>query len=115
MTREQILNTARDLTCGDRNRTYGPPDIQLECAEELANVLTRYHNLMRQACSEFGPEFRHVPPAEWQALRMVATKLSRMVCGPLYHPDNYIDAAAYAAIAGECAAQATRLEDKANE
>lgn len=84
--RVEMLNTAAKLTAVDRERIYGDAKTNMEHFAGLINA-------------QFGTEFT----AENAALIMVLAKISRMNVG-VYHPDNYIDAAAYVAIAGECGA-----------
>lgn len=91
--REAILHEAADLTGGDRNKTYGDP------APNLALTYRLFGEIMT-ANSE-GPE--PMGEAEAGALMLVCAKLARIATGPAYHRDNYVDAAAYMAIAGEVA------------
>lgn len=88
--RGQILETAKNLTEGDRNKAYGDPSIGLACMNELQETFRKY------ATSEA------VDPAHLAAMNMVFTKISRIATGA-YREDNYIDGAAYIAIAGELA------------
>ena len=39
MKRKEILDTARDLICLDRNEQYGEPE---ECLQEIANLWSAY-------------------------------------------------------------------------
>lgn len=85
--RGQILATASGLTCGDRNKQYGDP---LENHQDIANFWTSYlHD--RPA----GP----ITPKD-VAVMMALVKVARCKM-PNPHRDNYVDAAAYLAIAGE--------------
>lgn len=81
-----MLQTAAQLTGVDRQAVYGDSKTNMT---HFAGLLNAY----------FGAEFS----AEDAALIMVLAKISRMSVG-VYHPDNFIDAAAYVAIAGECGA-----------
>lgn len=92
-TRVQILNIATKLTHGDRNRTYGPPfDNLTDCATLWsAYISARY----KGESAVFGLS------AEDVAWMNVLQKMARSFQAG-FHKDNYIDAAAYAAIAGEC-------------
>lgn len=99
--RGAALQEACLLTEGSRNDTYGDPVQDLGCAHEIIAVLTRY--LQRDLCG-----------AEAEALRRVAMKLSRIVTGHTVHRDNYVDAAAYIAIAYEAAAR-DLAGDEAND
>lgn len=88
MNRAQILDEAKRLTTGDRNRTYGPPGAQHQHAAEILSAIT-------------GREFT----AEDMVLAMIAIKLSRLAVSP-GHADTYLDLAAYSAILGEIATAA---------
>jgi hypothetical protein len=87
--RVAILQDAARLTSGDRDKEYGPPIYNMTCAGELKVVFRRWL-------------VRSITPAEQEAIDMVLTKLSRLSCGKPKR-DTYVDAAAYCAIAGECA------------
>lgn len=88
MHRGDILDTAKGLTCGDRNQQYGEPGPQMGFSE------IQYQMWLD------GGGHRHTP-ATRAAIHQVYTKLSRMAHGKLDHMDNFFDAAAYIAIAGE--------------
>ena len=88
--RVHILTEAARLTGADRNKTYGDPGVNLACAGELKDVFWRY--------AKANP--REISPAEGEALDQVMTKLARLATGAA-KLDNYIDGAAYFAIAGE--------------
>ena len=87
-TRVQTLETAIKLTAGDRNRAYGPPHGNLS---DCALLWDAYLAIRKGAQID----------AEAVAWMNVLQKIARSV-QPGYHPDNYTDAAAYSAIAGEC-------------
>lgn len=98
-TRVTMLEVAKMLTGGDRNRTYGPPyDNLTDCAE----LWMAYINTKR-ACIEAVADGGYCVKldAEDVAWMMTLLKMTRSF-QPGYHPDNYIDSAAYSAIAGEC-------------
>ena len=104
--REQILATAQGLIGGERELAYGNPLRQLGFSRRLKAMF--WDEWVVNAA-------RSVSPAEWEAIDMILTKLSRLACGPAPGRDTYIDIAGYAAIAGEAAAAAERLEEKAQE
>lgn len=95
--RVAILLEGAKLTSGERDVAYGPPQINLELAGKLKELLRQYGT-------------RDVSPAELEALDMVCTKLSRVVTGQYKH-DNYVDGATYFAIAGEMAMKAEGFKD----
>jgi len=90
MTREEILAEATHLTTGDRNVSYGHPYTNLT---HMADMATAYLN------GKYG--FSASLTAEDMAWIMVLAKISRAAVS--YKEDNFVDGAAYCAIAGECA------------
>lgn len=87
--RETLLEEAARLTAGDRNAAYGAPYDNLT---HMANMVSAY------VSGKYG-----LPVdlnAEDMAWIMVLAKISRTVAS--FKDDNYIDSAAYSAIAGEC-------------
>ena len=91
--REEVLLTARDLTCGDRNDAYNDPRVNMRAFEELMEWAQKWqrHN-MDSSAAGYGHD---------AAMTMVYAKLARIVVGAA-KADNYIDAAAYLAMAWEC-------------
>jgi len=90
-TRQTALETATKLTCGDRNDSYGPPFDNLS---DCASLWTSYLNT----------KYRMRPlelDAEDVAWMMSLVKMTRSFQQG-FHFDNYVDSAAYSAIAGEC-------------
>lgn len=98
-TRVTMLHTAKALTSGDRNKAYGPPyDNLSDCANLWAAYInSKWGCLQLQADGSYAARIT----AEDVAWMMNLLKMTRTF-HPGYHPDNYIDSAAYAAIAGEC-------------
>ena len=87
--RETYLAEAARLTGGDRNVAYGPPHENLtHMADMVSAYLTGKYDAFLALDSED------------MAWIMVMAKMSRTPASA--KADNYIDAAAYAAIAGEC-------------
>ncbi len=84
-----VLETAAELTGTRRCATYGEPNINLTCAAELQRVYKEYA----------GDKYS---PAHDVAINEIMLKLSRIATGKPGHEDNYIDGAAYFAIAHEC-------------
>jgi len=91
-TRVQTLETAINLTSGDRNKAYGPPFNNLS---DCASLWNAYINAKYKTADELKLS------AEDVAWMMVLLKMTRSF-QPGYHADNYTDATAYSAIAGEC-------------
>ena len=85
--RLRILARAAEVTGGERQDSYGPVKPNLQ---RIADLGTTY--------LDGGGTLTPVSRA-WM---MVLLKLARSNNGWPYHEDNYVDAAAYAAIAGEC-------------
>ena len=86
-----VLEDAASLTSGERDLQYGPPLVNLTASGDLKRTM-REHLV------------RDLSPAELEALDMVLTKIGRIITGPEPRRDNYVDAAAYMAIAWEAAA-----------
>ena len=84
--RLRILARAAEVTGGERQDSYGPVKMNLQ---RIADLWTAYLD-----CGvKLSPE-----AVAWM---MVLLKMARSRADG-YHEDNYIDAAAYSAIAGEC-------------
>lgn len=99
MNRAEILDRARALTIGERNATYGSPVVNMLAFSELLDGYFKARGYSPGSNSA-------TLTAEDAAWIMVLAKMARCHSAGLpYHPDNYIDAAAYAAMAGECAAE----------
>jgi hypothetical protein len=87
--RESILAEASTLTAGDRNKAYGEPHDNLTFMARLVSAyLFGAHKVDLDLDSED------------MAWIMLMAKVSRTDAS--FKLDNYIDASAYAAIAGEC-------------
>lgn len=84
--RGKVLLEACKLTEGARNDTYGPPTAEYE---RLAKLWGAYLGIELTAAQA--------------ALMMAILKLNRTIASP-DHRDNYVDLAAYAAIAFETTA-----------
>jgi len=89
-TRQQMLETATNLTCGDRNESYGPP------FDNLTDCASLWRSYIR---TKYAAEVEL--DAEDVAWMMALVKMTRSFQRG-YHADNYVDSAAYSAIAGEC-------------
>jgi hypothetical protein len=97
-SRVLVLEEAANLTAGDRDAAYGPPIINLTASGELKAAMR--NNMTR-----------NLSAAEIEALDMVLTKIGRIITGPQPKRDNYVDAAAYCAIAWEAAEDDMRALD----
>lgn len=91
----QILSTALSLTSDDRAKTYGDSDTNMQAYAELRAWWNHWRNTLQLKSDPHDA-----------AMEMVLAKLSRIAVG-IFHKDNYIDAAAYLAIAvqAECSAR----------
>jgi hypothetical protein len=87
--RGNILETARGLTEGDRNKSYGDPLTNLQC---FAGMVDYYARALPGRPLD----------AVDGAVLMILAKVSRIAVNK-GHKDNYVDLCAYGAIAGECA------------
>lgn len=83
--RAQLLDTARDLTCGERNKDYGDPVTNMNDIAKLFNTRTGHHISGREV-----------------AIMMQCVKQARRATSPT-HKDSYIDDMAYIGIEYECA------------
>jgi hypothetical protein len=94
--RGQLLSEAAKLTEGDRNEAYGRPYDNLS---DTADLWTAY------LCAKFRGStvdpMQFVLTTEDVAHMNTLQKIARTL-RPGYRRDNYIDSAAYQAIAGEC-------------
>jgi len=87
--RAEVLTKALDATMKSRNQSYGDPYPNLRLA---ADMLALY-----QAAA--GKKYN---PAHDAAIAMIVAKIARIATGAVGHEDNYVDGAAYFAIAAEC-------------
>ena len=92
MDRGEILDEAKRLTYGDRNQAYGPPGPNMQHTADMWNA---YLNK--------GGDRRFQITAHQVPFMLAMTKFSRDAIS--HKDDNFIDAAAYCAIAGEVAAE----------
>lgn len=83
--RAACLDDARDLTCGDRNRSYGEPVANMQHIADIFNAITG----------------RDITAREVTLLHQ-ATKLARRWHNAT-HRDSYVDGMAYTGIEYECA------------
>lgn len=88
--REQVLRESLRLTTGERNEQYGPPARNLGLQQRLYDAYKR--------CSPKG----YHSDAHEAAMQLIFAKIARIASGVRLHRDNYVDLAAYAAIAYEC-------------
>lgn len=86
--RREILENVARLISEDRNATHGEPILQFWMAQTIKGVLRE------------GPRWTSLLDVEKEALEMLSTKLSRIVCGSS-NPDHYNDIAGYVGIASE--------------
>jgi hypothetical protein len=88
--RKELLRSAIKATCGERDKEYGPPEINLQNTANFWNcyLLARF------------PYFDGELNPEDVAWMNNLQKVSRASSGPA-GDDTYADAAAYSAIAGE--------------
>ena len=99
--REQILKAAISHTVGDRDKQYGSPVLNLGNTAALITAFLEGKTIGRI----IGPVTTHSQYAltgEDAAMILVLVKMARTMTG-LPKRDTYEDAAAYLAIAGECA------------
>lgn len=80
-----LLDEARALTCGDRNRAYGEPVANMQHIADIYNAITGQKISARDV-----------------TILHQATKQARLYHNPT-HRDSYVDAMAYGGIGYECA------------
>lgn len=102
--RIHLLETAARLTGVDRQKVYGDATTNMT---HFAAMLTAYFENrfdldLRELSKVPQPGDVKCFTAEDAAMIMVLAKLSRVAVGKNHHEDNYIDSAAYIAIASEC-------------
>lgn len=98
MIRKEVLETAIKCTCDERNRTHGEP------SQNLHNFYALW-SVFEDAFEAKNPEGLDSHPAFKMAMLNTFGKLARICSGDYTHTDNYVDAAAYLAIAVECLAE----------
>jgi hypothetical protein len=103
--RLRILATAARLTGGTRDKTYGHPVVNMSNTATIIGGYLQSRGLLQNAADL---------TAEDAAMILVCVKISRTCHRGLPHEDNYVDAAAYLAMAGECA-EAEREVEAAEE
>ena len=90
ITKEDVLQKAKDLVTGDRNDTHGDA---FNNHAEIAEFWNIFLDKKLQPMASI--------TAEDVALMMVLMKISRNTQGKKNNLDNFIDMCGYAAIAGE--------------
>lgn len=93
MTREEILNAAKQCVCHDRNNQYGSPEDNFKT---IAYLWANYLN----AGSALRPGIGISLKAKDVAVMMILLKVARIATGS-GSQDNWIDLAGYAACGGE--------------
>lgn len=94
MTRKEILDSAAQCVCGDRDQQYGGPE------ESFRMIAALWEPYIRQKCVSDGADV--AIDAEDVAAMMVLFKMARVATGS-YKADSWIDAAGYSACGGELA------------
>lgn len=92
MKASEIANTAANLVSGDRAAAYG------DCYEGWSKTASVW-NAIRLSAGLPADIDAHMAASMMEGLKIV-----RRFTGP-YNPDNYVDGAGYAAVAGEIAAR----------
>lgn len=89
MTRKEVLGAAEKCVCGDRDKSYGGPERSFET---IAAMWTAYLKQRGMAAA--------ITP--WDVAWMMVLLKSARAAGNTSYTDGCIDAAGYAACAGEC-------------
>lgn len=93
-TRAEILDAAKKIVTGDREKQYGSPE------DNFAAVAQMWEVYLRSQCVGEGADVCVAP--EDVAMMMVLLKVGRLMTGD-YLADNYVDICGYVACAGEIA------------
>lgn len=93
MTRDEVLNAAKQCVCQDRNDQYGSPEDNFKT---IAYLWTNYLNAGSALRPGVGISLR----AKDVAVMMILLKVARIATGS-GSQDNWIDLAGYAACGGE--------------
>ncbi len=91
-TRVEVLQEAIKLTLKDRDQVYGDPGTNMRV---FAALLNAYFSFSASSRGVLGVS------AHDAAMVMVLAKVARIAVCSKSHTDNYVDAAAYLAIAKE--------------
>jgi hypothetical protein len=91
----EICTTAANLVGGDRAKTHGD---KYSNHSKIAALWTTYLQNVNFDANKCDLDATDV------ANMMILLKIARTQSGGVHHDDNYIDAAGYAGVAGECAA-----------
>lgn len=102
MKASQILESARNLVAGDRNKQHGDKTINHAA---IATMWDAY--LTARAISDRGRQNAPLGPED-VANMMELLKVARRLNGT-FNADDYIDGAGYAGVAGEIAADAANV------
>lgn len=98
ITRADILDTAKAIVTGEREKQYGKPE------DNFAAVAQMWEVYLRSQCVGEGADVCVAP--EDVAMMMVLLKVGRLMTGD-YLADNYVDICGYVACAGEIAGKGT--------
>ena len=93
MTREEILEAAKKIVCGDREADYGKPEDNFALIAEFWGA---YLRAIRAQIDDW-----EMLNGEDVAAMMSLLKIARIATGR-GKTDNWIDLAGYAACGGEC-------------
>lgn len=96
MTREEILNAAKECVCQSREADYSSPEYSFAA---IANLWTDYLHAAGVITDDGSPYCHCITPKDVAAM-MVLFKVARIATGR-NKSDNWIDAAGYAACGGE--------------
>lgn len=84
MTREEVLTTAIDIVCHDRNSNYGEPENNFQTIADFWNIYLKTNKITTEDVGNM----------------MVLFKMARIMEG--HTTDSYIDIAGYIACSCEC-------------
>ena len=96
MTREEILNAAKDCVCKSREADYSSPEYSFKA---IADLWTDYLRASRIIKNDDPTVYCCISPKDVAAM-MLLFKVARIATGR-NKDDNWVDAAGYAACGGE--------------
>lgn len=102
-TRAEILDAAKVIVTGDREKQYGKPE------DNFAVIARFWEVYLSERCTDGGADVILNP--DDIAMLMVLMKVARIMTGT-FKGDSYIDACGYAACAGEIAAKNAKEKEK---
>ena len=102
LPREQLIISAKDLICTDRNYSYGDPMDNFVAVATLKEVFWKAMQRSKNT-PDWRAEIHFQNSAFGHAIDMILLNLARLATSPksVYEKDRFLDLIGYAALAGE--------------